>query len=170
MPKPSEDQKYLEAALSELKDYLLSDTLFYPLMGNLPRLTIGGLLLAQKRLDVENLGTHLDPKLAAVKNKWRAAWAKKAAQELDARLNLWRNYLNDYRANPEAHAENYQYEIRWRVMVELLTKEVDQIPEEISALDGLLRTKFILGEFVWEENLQSQFPQDEFWFLYGRLS
>ena len=169
MPTPKQDQNYMETVLPELKNYLLSDILFYPLLGQLPRLTIGGLLLTQRRLRAENLGTHLDPKLATLRNKWRAAWGKKSAQELDARITLWRNYLGDYRADPENYAADYKHEVRWRVMLELLANEVDQIPAEIGVLDELLRVKFISGEFIWDENLQSQFSQEEFWFLYGKL-
>ncbi len=169
MPTPKIDQNYIETALPELKNYLLSDILFYPLMGQLPRLTIGGLLLAQRRLWAGNLGTHLDPKLATLRDKWRAAWEKKSARELDARLTLWRNYLNDYRADPENYAADYKHEVRWRVIIELLLAEVDQIPAEIIALDELLRVKFIKGKFLWDKNLQSQFAQDKFWFLYGKL-
>lgn len=169
MPTPKQDQNYIDIALPELKNYLLSDILYYPLMGNLPRLTIGGLLLAQKRLQAGTLGTHLYSKLATVKIKWRAAWTKKSAREVEARLRLWRNYLNDYRKNPEEYAADYKHEVRLRVMIELLSAEVDQIPAEIAVLDQFLRAKFISGKFVWEETLQSQFPADKFWFLYGNL-
>ncbi len=169
MPTPKQDLAYLETALPELKDYLLSDVLFYPLMGNLPRLTIGGLLLAQKRLQAGTLGTHLYPKLDSIKRKWYVAWTKKSARELDSRLNLWRNYLNDYRKNSEEYATDYKHEVRLRVMLELLSAEVDKIPSEIAVLDQLLRVKLISGKFIWDENLQSQFSQEEFWFLYGTL-
>lgn len=169
MPTSEQDLLYFQTSLPELKNYLLSDLLFYPLMGNLPRLTVGGLLLVQKRLQAENFGTHPDPKLATVKSKWSAAWTKKSTRELDARLTLWRNYLNDHRADPENYVADYKHEVRWRVIIELLLAEVDQIPAEIMALDEFLRVKFISGEFIWDENLQSQFPQDEFWFLYGEL-
>ena len=169
MPTPKQDRQFIETALPELKTYLLSDILYYPLMGNLPRLTLGGLLLAQQRLGEEKLGSLLTQKLASVKESWRAAWAKKATQELDARLRLWRNYLNDYRADPKANLDNYAHEVKWRVMIELLSAEVDQIPAEIAVLDDLLRLNFASGEFIWDENLQNQFPQDDFWFLYGKV-
>ena len=169
MPSQEQNLRYFESALQELKDYLLSDVLFYPLTAPLPRLTIGGLLLAQKELEVGNLGTHLYPKLAPIKSKWRAAWTKKSARELDARLRLWHNYLNDYRAKPEEYAADYKNEVRLRVMLELLVDEVGETPAELIALDELLRIKIISGEFLWDGNLQSQFPEDKFWFLYGKL-
>ena len=169
MPTPQADLLYLQTSLPELKNYLLSDILYYPLDGNLPRLTIGGILLSEHRLRDDKSTTHLIPKLTTVKSAWRVAWTKKSTAELEARLRLWRNYLNDYRKNPEEYAPDYPHEIRWRVMIALLSAEVDKIPAEIAVLDQLLRTKFISGDFVWDENLRTQFPEDEFWFLYGEI-
>lgn len=169
MPTPEQDQAYFEAALSTLKKYLLSDILFYPLTGSLPRLTLGGLLLAKRRLEAGNHAPHLTRKLAAVKEKWRAAWIKKAAAELDARLTLWRNYLNDLQNDPEEYATDYPREVRWRVMIALLVDEAEQTPPELAALDQSLRVKLRASEFVWDDSLKSEFDREKFWFLYGNL-
>mgnify|MGYP006935316197 FL=1 len=168
MPTLEKDQKYLESAIPELKNYLLSDTLYYP-MGQLPRLTIGGLLLAQKRLQAGNRRTHLFPKLDSVKTKWYAAWIKKSAREIESRLTLWRNYLNDYQNKPAEYAADYPSEVRWRVMLELLAAETDETSPELIALDQLLRAKLKKSNFIWDAHLQSEFPEDKFWFLYGKL-
>ena len=172
MPTLQQDQRYFQAGIQELKEYLLSKTLFWPLAAPMPRLTIGGLLLAQKRLQTENLGTRLDPKLATLREKWRAAWEKKAAHEFGARFNLWKNYLDDYHADPETYAENYAHEIRWRVMLDLLERELSSDPAEteaLLALDKILQIKFVPGDFIWDKNLETGFSQSEYWFLYGRL-
>jgi hypothetical protein len=164
MPTQKEDQKYLQTALPEIKNYLLSDILYYPLTGNLPRLTLGGILLAQRRL-----GIFPDPQFATVKETWRAAWTSKASRELDARLTLWRNYLDDYRQDPATQAQNYPHEVRWRVMIALLIPEAESAPKEIESLDRFLHANFRSGAFLWNKTQQEQFPQDEFWFLYGNL-
>ena len=169
MPTSEQDLLYIEKSFPELKSYLLSDILYYPLTGNLPRLTIGGLLLAKKRLQAENLGTHLSSKLTTVKRKWYVAWTKKAARELDSRLTLWRNYLNDYRANPENYVADYKSEVRLRVMLELLSEEVGETPTELIVFDELLRVKLTSSDFIWDKTLQSEFDQEKFWFLYGKL-
>ena len=168
MPTLAEDRRYLEAALAELKNYLLSDVLFYPLTAPMPRLTIGGMLLAQRRLHAQKSASPLDFELDTLRTKWRAAWEKKSAKELDARLTLWRNYLNDYR-NDENQADHYRHEVRWRVMSELLLDEISQGSAELVGLDQLLRAKFQSGEFIWNDTLKREFPQDKFWFLYGKL-
>jgi len=166
---PTQDKRFLEAAIPELKDYLLSDILFWSLGAKLPRLTIGGLLLAQQRLRAQHLGVHLHPKIATHRERWRAAWEKKATKELNVRLNLWRNYLNDYRSKPGSHAINYRHEVRWRVMLELLLTDISANMIELTALDELLNQKLVADKFIWNENLKNQFSQDQYWFLYGYL-
>jgi hypothetical protein len=41
--------------------------------------------------------------------------------------------------------------------------------DALDALDQLLHTIWLRGDFVWDADLQSVFPESEFWFLYGRL-
>ena len=168
MPTPTEDRRFIEAALPELQTYLLSDVLFYPLSHPLPRLTVGGLLLAQRRLHAYEDASPLDLRLDTLRNKWRAAWEKKVAQEFETRLTLWRNYLDDCREE-DTLLENYAREVRWRVMLGLLSAELPADSSELNALDQRLRTKFRMGEFIWDEALVSEFSQDDYWFLYGKL-
>jgi hypothetical protein len=118
---PEKDRAYLEAGIPELGDYLLSNELYWPITArgfDLPRLTIGGILLAQTRLEargerIESLVTQL----GALRSKWRVAWETKASREVRARLRLWNNYLTDYRHNPEAHADAYPQEVHNLVML-----------------------------------------------------
>ncbi len=168
MPTPAEDRRFLEEALPELQTYLLSDVLFYPLSHPLPRLTVGGLLLAQRRLHAYEDASPLDLQFDTLRSKWRAAWEKKAAQEFEIRLTLWRNYLDDCREE-ETLLENYPREVRWRVMLALLSAELPAESSELSALDQRLRNTFHAGAFIWDETLRSEFSQDDFWFLYGKL-
>ncbi|GAB4420748.1 MAG: hypothetical protein Kow002_09330 [Anaerolineales bacterium] len=176
MYSPEKDKAFLEAGFPELKEYLLSKELFWPLTARgfqLPRLTIGGFLLAMARL--EAAGERSDPlaaKLDGVRARWRVAWETKAGHEVRARSGLWRNYLEDYRQNPYQHADAYPYEVRNRVMLYLLVSELPESPPEaelVAGLDVLLKRSLLPGEFIWEAELQKGFPQDEFWFLYGTL-
>lgn len=168
MSTAAQDRKYLENALPELQTYLLSDMLFYPLMHSLPRLTVGGLLLAQRRLHAYEDASPLDLRLDTLRTKWRTAWGKKAAKELQTRLRLWGNYLNEYRQTADL-SDYYAHEVRLRVMAGLLVVELGAEPDELSALDQLLHSKFCSGEFVWDEALMREFSRDDFWFLYGEL-
>ncbi len=181
MSTQEKDQTYFQSGVQELSDYLLSKELYWPLSSSLPRLTIGGLLLAQKRLEARAVSVSpaaqadfldLESQLDAVRTKWRAAWERKAAREVRARYDLWENYLADYRAAPERYGVDYPQEVRWRAMLHLLLAELPTPPAEgtaLTSLDAALRAAFVPGEFVWETDLENGFPRDEYWFLYGTL-
>jgi hypothetical protein len=170
------DIAYLEAGVPELKDYLLSDELFWPLSARgveLPRLTVGGLLLVQMRLEaggdqIETLRSQLE----RIRLKWRVAWEKKAGREIQARIRIWGNYLADYRKNPEEFIDAYSFEVRNRVMLQLLFPQVSAFREQkqaLSDLDSLLRRNFSPNGFIWEMHLQDRFTREVYWYLYGRL-
>jgi uncharacterized protein YukE len=175
MTSVEKDRAYLETGGPELQDYLLSDELFWPITArgyDLPRLTIGGILLAKTRLKargerIEALFAQLD----AVRSKWRVAWETKAGREFRSRFGLWSNYLADYRRNPDGHADAYPHEVRYRVMLQLLLDELPAPPEQeaLIQLDSVLRTSFSPGDFIWETDLRSGFPREEYWFLFGKL-
>ena len=140
---------------------------------DLPRLTVGGILLAKTRLEargerIEALVTQLD----TVISKWRVAWEEKAGRGVQARMRLWGNYLSDYRQNPEGYADAYPHEIRYRVMLHLLMAELSPSAaeqKELSSLDSLLRVNLISGDFIWENELRPGFPREVYWYLYGKL-
>ena len=176
MTPAEKDRTYLEAGIPELGDYLLSKELYWPITApgyDLPRLTIGGILLAQTCLEargerIEALAVQLD----AVRSKWQVAWEAKAGREVQARLRLWGNYLADYRQNPEGYVDAYPHEVRYRVMLELLLDELSTSSygqEELSRLDIMLRANLAPSNFIWDIDLQSGFPHEVYWFLYGKL-
>lgn len=176
MSSDSADKSYLEAGIPVLGDYLLSKELFWPISArgySLPRLTIGGILLAQARLEarrepVPSLSNQLD----GIRSKWRVAWDTKAIREFQSRMRLWSNFLADYRNDPENHGDTYQYEVRTRVMLGLLLDEIPQEEigvESFNQLDETLRALLISSDFIWNADLESGFPREQFWYLYGRL-
>jgi len=176
MTTTEKDKAYLEAGIPELGDYLLSKELYWPISTHgydLPRLTIGGILLAQARLDahgerIESLVAQLD----GVRSRWRVAWETKAGREVGARMRLWSNFLADYRHNPYQHADAYPHEVGYRVMLHLLMAELPIPPAEQAALfqlDGTLRASLIPGDFTWDAGLEAGFPRDVYWYLYGKL-
>jgi hypothetical protein len=164
----AQDRLFLEEAIPQLADFLLSKEVFWPLGGTLPRLTIGSLLLAQARLNVESYFAQSD----SVRMRWPAAWENKALQEFRTRLTLWFNFLRDYAASPSDHADRYRQEVRNRAMLHLLAGQLRQPPAELDMLLGLddqLKGSLNPGAFVWEVEIESFFPQPEYWFLYGNL-
>ena len=178
MTDTSGDFEYFSDGIVDLEEYLLSKEIYWNLPG-LPRLTIGNLLLTRIRLlnalnDLETLEKvrQLNIILDEVKSKWRAAWENKIKAEIGSRIKLWSNYLADYQSDPEEYYQAYSEEVRWRVIVELLSKEVSGNFKEkslLKSLDGELQTVFIPGSFIWSTRSSKDLPSDEFWFLYGRL-
>jgi len=171
------DLSFLEAGIPEIKGYLLSKELYWPISvpGNtLPRLTIGGILLTQTRLEAR--GERIEAFIAqldGVRSKWQVAWETKASREVQARMRLWSNYLSDYRHDPEQHADVYPHEVRYRVILNMLFAELPTPHAEqdtLKQLDSVLRVNLIVSDFIWESELQSGFSRDEYWFLYGKLN
>jgi hypothetical protein len=181
------DIRYVEAGLEVLKDYLLSEEMFWPLsvqppvdMPPYPRLTLGGLLLSVRRLfgyqktfiQEERLNraeVHLD----TIRSQWRVAWENKAKHNFSTRFHMWRDFIEEYRGNPQDNADRYAYEVRLRVMLQLLQGEAGKLePLELDllhALDEFLKAALDLGGFVWEAQLQNGFPVSVYWYLYGSL-
>ena len=176
MTSTEKDKAYIEAGIPELEDYLLSDELYWPITTrgfDLPRLTIGGILLAKTRLEargeqIDSLTAQLD----VIRSKWRVARETKAGREVQARMRLWGNYLSDYRHNPEGNADAYPHEVRYRAMLQLLISELSTPPseqKELAQLDSLLRVNLISSDFIWDAELQAGFPREVYWYLYGKL-
>jgi hypothetical protein len=138
------DLTYLQEALDSVENFLLSTEIFWnlpvkPPQGEamVPALTLSGILLAQKRLAARKMA-HADStefeklhfRFEVVRSRWRTAWEQKAAADYSARLTQWRNFLEDYRGCPADHVDRYPYEIRLRVMLDLLDQGNPYIAEE----------------------------------------
>jgi len=178
-------QTYLQAALSGLERYLLSDDL-YQNMGvlpasarNYPSLTLGSLLLYQKYAQaLANTGSEkaiyqkIDMEMGVLSTRWRVAWEGKASREFEARLRQWGNALREIREDPVENTAYFRYEIRSRVMLDLLKSEARGIPpaylEHLENLDLILQVLFERGEFIWEPEFIPAFPQDTYWYLWGK--
>jgi hypothetical protein len=187
MPSFSYELRYLEAGADILGNFLLSPEIYWPLgisapAGETPypQLTLGNLELSRLRASVLANNSEEQEQLARVNEKfkqvhkqWQVAWENKATHEIRSRLTQWRNFLEDYRDNSAANYDRYFYDVFRRVICQILTPEAGGLSkadaEMISGLDGLLSLLLIKGDFVWEPQLKSAFPETDFWYLYGRL-
>lgn len=181
------DIVYLRAGVDVLERYLLSRDLYWPIGANppagepvYPRLTLSGLLLARARLrsrllSQERRSEHEDlhAQMDAIHSRWRVAWEKKASREYHSRLNLWRDFLEEYRASQQNNSDRYAYEVSRRVMLHMLEPDAAGVPQVeldmLKGLDRILRAVLLPGGFVWEPELEQGFPTDPFWYLYGQL-
>lgn len=187
LPAAEYDLRFLRAGLERLESYLLSTEVYWavgiaalPGEAPYPQLTLGALLLARRRAQTlagasaeSAEAQRLAFQLEATRQRWQVAWARKAAVEFQARLSLWRNFIEDYRQEPENHYNRYRYEVGRRVMLQLLAEDAGVLPEAqaalLSGLDAVLSQALLPGEFAWEPALAQGFPQETFWYLYGRL-
>lgn len=184
MPSVEYDSGYLDAAVELLEDYLLSKEIYWKLNASsppgapgFPTLTLGALMLAEARLQARQLTpiqdqrfSHLREEIDRIRTKWRTAWGNKAKEEFRSRLDLWGNYLEDFRKDPEGNIDRYGYEVSRRVMLEFLGKEALDVPpvqrELLRGLDRILEGLMVPGKFVWDEELVGGFPADNFPYLY----
>lgn len=172
MTLSSQDLPFLTESLPQLQAYLLSNELYWPLGGSLPRLTLGSVLLALARLEIFQPveAQPLKAQVEAVRVKWRSAWEKKSARETANRLRLWSQFLSEMAGGQEPEA--YPAEVRGRAILQLLLREAPEAPEKtaLAEVDAVLKAHLLPGKFIWEAELQTVFPQSDFWFLYGTLS
>jgi hypothetical protein len=179
--------RYLEGGVAVLEDYLLSSEMFWSVglpsatKGmELPRLTMGGLLLARALVRENHLSGEqkerfqkVNAQIDGIHTRWRVAWERKCLRSFSTRLSAWRNFLDEYRTQPEENADRFPNAVRSRVMLQLLVKETDQISEAelglLATMDKILRNIIQPGKFLWEADQAEGFPAEEYWFLYGDL-
>ena len=187
MSNVSYEISYLEAGLEVLESYLLADEIYWTISTPPPRgftafpsLTLGRMLLAETKISNLSIGPVLDmqrkssmKKIADLKLHWRVAWEEKTRREIKAYLNVWGSYLEEYSSKPEAHVDQYSYEVTRRVILDLLFQEVKKAEESdtqlIKDLDSRVLSSFKPGDFIWEKEFLPAFPLGKFWYLFGRL-
>jgi hypothetical protein len=183
------DLTICQAMTADLEAYLGSDLLYWPvaqstpLGARLPQLTIGGLLEHLMRAEAasDDLTSKQDEvlrltqaSLDRIRAAHRAAYTAKALREIDSRLKIWSNYLDDYARQPAEVAAYYPHEVRTRAKLDRLLQELGrEVPaaahQQLERLDNQLRISFVPGAFVWDPRLQAAFPHDRCWWLYGYL-
>jgi len=187
MPSADYDLRFLEAGLELLENYLLSKDIYRPIGVQAapgeppyPQLTLGWLLLAQRRaqatcqtISQKTALARIQGRIDTTSAKWRTAWNNKAQAEFRARLNLWRDFLVEYGQNPANNDDRYPYEVNRRVMLRLLSENAGQLPaadqQALNGLDLILRSHFKPGGFIWDTDLIPAFPESDYWYLYGYL-
>ena len=164
---------FLEHAVDEIKDYILSDQLFWP-MGS-DRLTIGVLLLALQRLKTTDQGSdqklsEMETKIAAFRIQWRTNWSNKALLEFKSRLRQWELALSELLSKDQEPPVLYRHEVTLRVLLEILCGEMIQPDTQdiahMNLLDQKLRSASTRHGFVWEPALEEGFPEQTYWYLY----
>lgn len=170
-PGLEEDRSFILSSAVELDQYLSSDTLLWRLDGsNLP-LTPGNLLFSRLRIGMnadDQVGSALQSIISTVENR-RSAWEKKIRKEIPLRLNQWRNLVEELTRDGSLDA-SYSYNIRVRVILELITTELEyaspDVDQRLDELDCVLMNLSQPGRFIWDEELEKYLPQDRYPYLY----
>lgn len=164
----SSDRRWLQAAVPQLKDYLLSNEIFWNI-GSDPQLTLGNLLLAEAKVRTAGGDRELLTEIAAQKKEWHSAWQKKAKREFGSRLRQWTQYMAELSENPDRHAAQYRTEVRVRTLLELLAGEAPGLSSQLTAFDSKLKALTVNGDFVWGKESEKAFPKGKYWFLWVKV-
>ncbi len=179
------DLRALATMASNLTPYLYEDEMYGYLSGDLPNLTLGGLLLRLYRLGrLENLldadqQTMLQDSrinFEAECAKWAVHYETKLQQELHARLDAFDQFLNECGDDLPSCAANYPVQAEKRTIIEHLNDELVELearPEEIENrlrhIDQKLRRLLVESDFISDERLAAVYPKGRFWWMYGYI-
>jgi hypothetical protein len=164
----SSDRHWLQTAVPQLKDYLLSKEIFWNI-GSDPQLTLGNLLLAEVKIKAAGGDSALQNEIAEIKKEWHSAWQQKAKREFSSRLRQWTQYLAELSAHPSRFAAQYKVEVRVRTLLELLADEAPELNSQLTAPDSKLKTLTMSGDFIWASNMEAAFPKGKYWYLWARV-
>jgi hypothetical protein len=162
------ESHWLQTAVPQLKDYLLSNEIFWN-VGIDPQLTLGNVLLVESQAKAAGGDTPLLAEIAALKKEWQSAWEKKAKREFSSRLRQWTQYLSELAEHPSRYSGQYKTEVRVRTLLELLAGEAPGLSSQLIALDNQLKALTTSGDFVWSADAESALPKAKYWFLWARV-
>jgi hypothetical protein len=175
------DVRAVTAMAAALVPYIYQDELYGALSNDLPRLTVGGLIMRLNRLGaLDNILS--DGQRQAVstargqfdkmKTEWAVAYEGKLKRELTGRLRALGQFIMDC-VDRRLCADLYPGEIEKRVMVAGLLTEAQKynvlepnVTSQIAGIDDRLHMLTRPGEFLWDARLEVAYPRASFWYLY----
>lgn len=181
------DLRFVSIMAGDLKDYLLSDTLYWSLSDPgpaghpYPLGTVGGLLLRLRKLDAVHGQLSPDQFMrleqAATKthdalDAWIVQREQKVAREIKARLQTWSAFLDDLSADAQRFRSEYATQVEGRVILSMLFPVAGKAADgqgfiaRLNGLDERLRMVCGPGDFVWDPIFMSAFPRGEYSWLY----
>lgn len=184
------DLDEMERMVERLGDYLLGDAMYLSIGvaafrgSSSPQMTIGALLLRRRRLMRLRAklkradGIRFDAALvehSKLQREWTLHYEQKLLREIPMRLRLMAAFFRECSENPRDCAGAYPIEALRRTIVgEILLAmmefgyEKSEVIASVCSADQALRRILQAGEFIWSPLLAPVYPQDDFWWLYGR--
>lgn len=179
------DVRAVEAMAANLTPYLYENELYGLVANDLPRLTVGGLLMRLHRL--EALADSLTPaqrqrvqqarqQFEQARSEWRTHYSAKLTQEIQARLNNLTAFVREYGDDKQQAHAAYPAEATHRLILSALQKEAESLTlwtKEWQAklrdldtrLHGLLDKDH--PTFVLPSGLEGIYPEAEYGWLYA---
>jgi hypothetical protein len=181
------DLHVLTAMASSLTPYLYEDEVYGQLGGNLPKLTLGGLLMRLYRLshldnvlDAPQQDTVRDARLnfEAEKAEWSAHYEQKLLRELQSRIEALDYFVRECVEDAAMCVTSYPSQAEKRIMIEHLAaeaKDTNVLTEDLAArlaeLDQRLRRVLVNSDFIIaDDRLKAVYPRERFWWLYAHIS
>lgn len=183
------DLRIVESMSSQIKRYVLSNTLYWSLseVGRrgsymLPKGTIGDMLLRmhqlvalESRLNADQVYRlhHARDDAEAQLDKWVVQSEEKVVREAKSRLNSWLVYLEEVEDNPKRYYDEYRMQARGRTIISLLMNYAGKaaigtgIYRLLGHADRRLRGLIVEHPFVWDERLAVAYPEQVYWWLYA---
>ncbi len=183
---PAVDLAIVQAMVDELEEYIIKDDLYRTVFARTPRgdekltMTGGDLLTRLHRLqgDRESLSPEQQAALDVVQSQadsviysLNTRFNQRLARELKARLDSLQWFLDECAEDRRRCRTNYPFEIRNRQRIEEILKRIgddltDAQRARLREIDRRIEQGTTGRDFVWDENLQSVFPSDRYWYLY----
>ena len=180
------DLTIMEEMATNMAAYLDSDVIDWTIpLANMPRLTIGGYLMRKRRLSAlrENLSIEDQARLDEAIEQFNdtldervVRFEKRAHQELHMRIAEWIGILRDLKRRAAAEVNYYAGIVDTRIVIKELLDQLQTPPykleegvhEEVTTIDRLMKRRFTSSDFVWDHIWEAAYPQNEYWWLYGR--
>jgi hypothetical protein len=180
------DLRVLEAMASSLTPYLYESEMYGYLSGDLPKLTLGGLLLRLYRLsrldeiltaDQQKMVQEARTNFETQTSHWAVHYENKLRHELRSRIDAFNHYLNECFEDSQGCTANYPSQAEKRTMIEHLRAEAEthnaltnELRARIGEIDRKLRDQLQESEFIFDERLTGVYPREHFWWLYGYIA
>ena len=176
------DVKTAGEMAARLKPYIYEEELYGQMPGDLPKLTVGGLLMRLHRLSAilgelaskqREVVQEAQKKLDEIRRDWAVALEGKVQREFQARLTSVDQFVNECSENPRNCLDNYPNAAEKRVILQSLADEAeghgyltDQMKGALSVMDNKLHRYLSKGDFIWDKRLEKAYLPDKYWFLY----
>ncbi|MBK8986993.1 MAG: hypothetical protein IPM39_13100 [Chloroflexi bacterium] len=183
----AQDLRILETMIVQIEAYLDSDATYWPLnqAGMPPKLTIGGCLMRQTRLlALKNKlaivdQVRLDKAIGTFNGMLQekvVRFENRSNDELHARLREWSSYLRNATSRMATEQEYYANTVDTRLVIAALMDKLQtppyhlkpQITNDVAQMDSYLQKQWQRGEFVLTAVWQEAYPENDYWWLYGR--